>query len=83
MRITQLIFTGSIAALVLTAPALAKDSNTQKIDEPAASASPACHAYQQAPDGSWIPVPCQEPGATAQAQPRHKSASRNADEETR
>jgi hypothetical protein len=91
MRIALLIFTGSIAALaVLTAPALARNSNTQKIDDPpasTASASPnssqACHAYQQAPDGSWIPLPCQEPGATSQAQTQHKSANRHADEDTR
>ena len=34
MRIAQLIFTGSIAALAaLTAPALAKSSHTQKVDD--------------------------------------------------
>jgi hypothetical protein len=83
MRIAQVIFTGSIAALaVLTAPALAKNSNTQKIDDPSALASPTCHAYQQAPDGSWIPLPCQEPGATSQAQTQHKSANGHADDDT-
>ena len=40
MRIAPLIFTGSIAALaVLTAPALAKNSNTQKIDDPSAASA--------------------------------------------
>jgi hypothetical protein len=80
MRITPLIFTGSIAALaVLTAPALAKNSHAQKIDDTSASsASPTCHAYQQAPDGSWNPMPCQELGATSQAQTQRKSAARGA-----
>ena len=67
MRIARLIFTGSIAALaVLTAPALAKNSNTQKVDDTSASSSPAsptCRAYQQAADGSWTSLPCQENGS--------------------
>ena len=86
MRIRQLIFTGSIAALaVLTAPALAKNSHAQKIDDTSASASPTCHAYQQAPDGTWNQLPCQEGGGTSQAQTQtqHKSAARGADDDTR
>jgi len=89
MRIAPLIFAGSIAALaVLTAPALARNSNTQKIDDPSALASPnsasqGCHAYQQAPDGSWIPLPCQEPGTTSQAQTQHRSASGKAEDDAR
>ncbi len=40
MRIAHLIFTGSIAALaVLTPPALAKNSNTQKTDDTSTSAA--------------------------------------------
>jgi len=84
MRIAQLIFAGSIAALTgLTAPALAKNSNSpanaQKIEDTPASTG--CHAYQQAPDGSWTPLPCQEAGPTA---PAHgKSVTRTPDEETR
>jgi hypothetical protein len=82
MRIAHLIFTGSIAALaVLTAPALAKNSNSQKIDDTSASSS--CHAYQQAPDGSWNPLPCQEDGGTSQASMQHKSATRGSDEDAR
>jgi hypothetical protein len=85
MRIAPLIFTGSIAALaVLTAPALAKNSNTQKIDDTsAAPASSTCHAYQQAPDGSWNPMPCQELGAPSQAQTQRRSAARGSDEDAR
>jgi hypothetical protein len=86
MRIAQLIFTGSIAALAaLTAPALAKNSHTQKVDDTSASStSPTCHAYQQAPDGSWTSLPCQENGSAPPAQTQHKSAARGpADEDAR
>jgi hypothetical protein len=85
MRIAHLIFTGSIAALaVLTAPVLAKNSNTQKTDDTSTSpASSACRAYQQAPDGSWNPVSCQEVGAPSQAQTQHRSASQGSNEDAR
>lgn len=87
MRIARLIFVGSIALLtVAAAPALAKNSNSantnaQKIDDK--PAAPGCHAYQQASDGSWIQLPCQEVGPTSQAPAPHKSATRAPDEETR
>jgi hypothetical protein len=78
MRITKLIFVGSIVALA-AAPALAKDSPAQKTNDlSTSSTSKPCHAYQQAPDGSWTPLPCEEGGSTAQAQ--HKSSTRNASE---
>lgn len=90
MRIAQLIFVGSIAALAgLTVPALAKNSNspadtdakTQKIgDTPAAQG---CHAYQQAADGSWTPLPCQEAGPMSQAPTHSKSAARHPEEDPR
>jgi hypothetical protein len=87
MRIAHLIFTGSIAALaVLTAPVLAKNSNTQKTDDNSAStatSSSPCHAYQQAPDGSWNPVSCQEVGAPSQPQTQHRSASQGSNEDAR
>jgi hypothetical protein len=79
MRIAPLIFGGFTALTVLTAPALAKNSQPQKIDEQPASRS--CQAYQQAADGSWAPLPCQELGASGQAP--HKSAARKTDEDTR
>ncbi len=87
MRITHLVFTGSIAALAaLTAPVQAKNSNTPEINDTSASsrASSNCHAYQQAPDGSWNPVACQELGApSSPAQTQHKSASQGSNEDTR
>jgi hypothetical protein len=78
MRIVPLIFAGFTALAVLTAPALAKNSHTQNIDEQ--PASPSCQAYQQAADGSWASLPCQELGAGAQ--PQHKSAARKNDDDT-
>jgi hypothetical protein len=80
MRIKRAIFVGSIAALVaMTAPALAKNSTAQKTDDKSTSSS--CHAYQQAADGSWMQLPCQELGSGGGTQP--KSATRHTDEETR
>jgi len=80
MRIKQAIFAGSIAALAsMTAPVLAKHSDAPKADEPSA-ASP-CSARQQAADGTWTQVGCQELGSPEQA-PR-KSATRSPDEKAR
>ena len=90
MRIAGLIFAGSIAALAAaTAPAVAKNSNSyspananaQKIDDQPLAQG--CHAYQQAPDGSWVPLPCQEAGPTSQATTKPKSVTRTPVEETR
>jgi hypothetical protein len=78
VRIAPLIFGGFTALTVLTAPAQAKNSQPQKIDEQPASRS--CQAYQQAADGSWAPLP-QELGASGQAP--HKSAARKTDEDAR
>ena len=55
----RIAFVVSLAVLV-AAPALAKNSDDQKNEDKQASAS--CHAYQQAPDGSWTPLPCSENG---------------------
>jgi hypothetical protein len=79
MRIASLIFSGFTALVVLTAPALAKNSQPQKVEEQPASRL--CQAYQQAADGSWAPLPCQELGASRQ--PQHKSAAQKSDEDTR
>jgi hypothetical protein len=93
MRIVRLIFAGStalaiaaapvvLAALImLAAPALAKHSNVPKSDDKAA-APPSCHAYEQAADGSWVELPCQE-GSASQAPTPHKSATKGPDEDTR
>jgi hypothetical protein len=79
MRTGKIVFVSSVAALAaLTVPALANNS-AQKITEQPTS-SP-CKAYQQAPDGSWTQLPCQELGSGNQ--PQHKSATRSSDQETR
>jgi len=71
----------SIAALLsLAAPGLARNSDAQKPSEPP-QASSSCHSYQQAADGTWKELPCQELGSPAKAQP--KSATRKNDQETR
>ena len=36
------------------------------------SASSSCHAYQQAADGSWTQLPCQEAGGQTQHRPVEK-----------
>jgi hypothetical protein len=84
MRLGQAIFFGATAALLtLAAPTLARNSSanshTAKAIEVPASAS--CHAYQQAADGSWAQLPCQEMGSKAPAQPH--STAKSATEEAR
>ena len=83
MRLGQAIFFGAAAALLtLAAPTLAKNSNanshTAKTAE--APASTSCQAYQQAADGSWTQLPCQEMGSTTSTQSH--SAAKSATEET-
>lgn len=79
MRLAQAIFLGAAAALLtLAVPTLAKNPDSQKNSEQPASAS--CHAYQQADDGSWTQLPCQERGSRTTAQPR--STSKSTDDET-
>ena len=82
MRLGQAIFFGAAAALLtLAAPTLARNSSanshTAKTTEAPASS---CHAYQQAADGSWAQLPCQEMGSKASAQPH--SAAKSATDET-
>jgi hypothetical protein len=82
MRTSHAILLGSIAAFaVLTAPALAKTSNTQPT-ETTPVASSGCYSSQQNADGSWTERPCQELGQPAPPAP-HKSAARNVEPATR
>lgn len=80
MRLGHAMFLGLMAALLtLAAPTLARNSNhEQKSSEAPASSS--CNAYQQAADGTWKQLPCQEMGAKS-AQP--KSAAKSGNTETR
>ena len=78
MRIGHAMFLGLMAALLsLAAPTLARNSNQPKTGEVPASSS--CRAYQQAADGTWTQLPCQEMGSMPSAQP--KSASKNGGED--
>jgi hypothetical protein len=85
MRITSVIFAGSVVALaVLATPALAKnfDSKTSDVQQSdAAPASAPCYSYQPKPDGSWTQLPCQEVGAAKPVQRR--SAAKAEDPRTR
>jgi len=64
MRLGHAMFLGLMAALLsLAAPTLARNSNQQKTSEVPASSS--CRAYQQAADGTWTQLPCQENGFQA------------------
>lgn len=80
MRLGQAIFFGSAAALLtLAAPTLARNSNpaphaTKAAEAPAA----ACQAYQQAADGSWTQLTCQETGSSTTTPSR--SATERMDE---
>jgi len=81
MRIRHAIFFGSVAALtVLAAPCIAGNTGAQRTSEQPTSTSPSptCQSYQQAADGSWKQLPCQELGSGAATQ--HKSSARNADD---
>jgi hypothetical protein len=79
MRLGYAIFFASTAGLLtLAAPTLAGNANAHKVDEQ--SASPSCHAYQRAADGSWEQLPCQEMGSAGRTQRR---SARSTDEETR
>jgi hypothetical protein len=78
MRFGHAIMLASTAALLtLATPSLARNSDAQKTGEQPASSS--CHAYQQAADGSWSQVPCQEMGPAGQTQ--HKPVPHGTDEE--
>jgi hypothetical protein len=63
---------------VLTAPVLAKNSNAQKGEDKSTSSS-SCSAYQQAPDGSWEPLPCKETGERSQPQTQNRTSTQGAD----
>jgi hypothetical protein len=81
MQISRAILLGSIAVVAaLTAPALAKTSNTQPTETPPAASS-GCYSSQQNADGSWTQRPCQELGQPAPPAP-HRSAARNVEPAT-
>lgn len=76
MRVARLIIVSAIAAAAVTMPALAKNPESPKTDNESASST--CHAYRQAPDGSWTEEPCQEAG---EKPTQHKAAARGGEEQ--
>ncbi|MDH2355565.1 hypothetical protein QCM77_31370 [Bradyrhizobium sp. SSUT18] len=79
MRIIDVVFAGAFAVAVLTAPVLAKNSDAQKGEDKSTSSS-SCSAYQQAPDGSWEPLPCKETGERGQPQTQNRTPQQGADQ---
>ena len=78
MRSIHFVFAGALAAAtVLTAPVLARNSDAQRSEEKTTS-SP-CSAYQQAPDGSWEPLPCKATGERGQPQTQNRTSQRGAE----
>ncbi|TQF37481.1 hypothetical protein UNPF46_19000 [Bradyrhizobium sp. UNPF46] len=81
MRIAHLVFTAALAAsAALATPAQAKNTGAQKDEDKSSASSSSCSAYQQAPDGSWEPLPCKETGERAQPQTQHKTGVRDTDQ---
>ena len=80
MRINHVLLAVAFAvAPMLTAPVLAKNSDAQKSEDKSTSSS-SCSAYQQAPDGSWEPLPCKETSERSQPQTQHKSGTQGGDQ---
>ncbi|TFV49925.1 hypothetical protein [Bradyrhizobium niftali] len=81
MRMIHFVFAGTLAAVTaLTAPVLAKNSDTEKAE--GKSPSSTCSAYQQASDGTWEQLPCKETGD--RSQPRtQRSQSQGPEHEDR
>ena len=81
MQIARSIFVGVVAVVAaLAPPAIASNSspnshanaNAQAAED--APASQGCHAYQKAPDGTWVEMACHEGIETAPAPAHGKSA---------
>ena len=83
MRMKHLVIAGVLAvSAALAAPAQARNADAQKADDKTTSSS-SCSAYQQAPDGSWEPLPCKETGERGQPQTQHRSRSQGPDHDER
>lgn len=76
MRTVNAVLASIAALALLTAPALAKNSNApQGDDKPSPSQ---CHSLEEGPGGAWIEIPCQELAAPSQTQRRPEG--RNAEQ---
>ncbi|MFK4507889.1 hypothetical protein LPJ38_23115 [Bradyrhizobium daqingense] len=79
MRIVHFILAAALATSVtLAAPALARNSDAQKGEDKSAASS-TCSAYQQAPDGSWEPLPCKETGERGQPQTQNRTSQQGSE----
>ena len=83
MRIAQSIVAGSIAVLAAFAspssaapPSPKSHANANALATDGKPASSNCHAYQKAPDGSWVEMACHE-GVEARPAPGHAKAARH------
>jgi hypothetical protein len=88
MRVMTATFLAAIAALAVGAgPSLARTSDKpadKTADAPKAvneASSPPCHAYEQAADGSWKELACQEQGL--KPPPASRISTRDAGKATR
>jgi hypothetical protein len=72
------IFAGSGVGKSTLLSMLAKNSDAQKSEDKSTSSS-SCSAYQQAPDGSWEPLPCKETGERSQPQTQNRTSPQGAD----
>lgn len=89
MRIAQSIVAGSIAvsaAFVFPASAASPSPNSHANANALATdgepVSSNCHAYQKAPDGSWVEMACHEGVETTSAPVHAKSARHHTGNET-
>ena len=79
MRIAHLAFAAALAAsAALAPPSLARSPEAQK-GEDKSTLSSSCSAYQQAPDGSWEPLPCKETGERGQPQTQNRTSQEGAE----
>lgn len=78
MRIAHFVVAAVLATGATLAPASARNSDAQKGEDKSASSS-SCSAYQQAPDGSWEPLPCKETGERGQPQTQNRTSQQGAE----
>jgi len=83
MRIAQSIVAGSIAVLTAFAspasaapPSPKSHANANALATDGEPASSNCHAYQKAPDGSWVEMACHE-GVETASEPAHAKSARH------
>lgn len=73
MRLARTTLVVLLTFAALAAPAPAKTEKAQKQTEETAPSN--CHAYQQAADGNWVALPCDEDGATKST--HHRAAPKS------